>query len=56
VTLCVPCHGLAHGRDFSNRRTKSCPHCGCKTDGRGVGGRCKPCGIKASRAQASSSP
>jgi len=45
-TLCLDCHGEEHGKDFSNRRTTTCPHCGAETSGRGKNGRCRSCAIK----------
>jgi hypothetical protein len=42
ITLCECCHGNEHGKDFSNRRKKSCTMCGCATSGRGSG-HCHSC-------------
>ena len=42
-TLCESCHGKVHGKDFSNRRHKTCPVCRKRTTGRGMGGRCRRC-------------
>lgn len=44
-TLCIACHGKEHGKNFENRRNKNCPHCGCKTKGRGDNGTCASCAI-----------
>lgn len=49
VTLCEACHGKVHGKDFSNRRIKSCPDCGKAIKGRGE--RCSSCAIKHWHAQ-----
>lgn len=44
-TLCVVCHGSVHGKDFSNRRRKSCRICGEPSSGRGTG-MCRSCATK----------
>lgn len=44
ITLCAKCHGVIHGRDFSNRRHKKCQKCGVDTTGRGK--YCRPCSLK----------
>lgn len=51
LTLCIGCHGKVHGKDFSNRRIKICPHCDRETTGRGVGGACRSCSIRLWHAQ-----
>ncbi len=43
VTLCIDCHGVIHGRDFSRRRVKVCSLCGQPTKGRGESGLCRSC-------------
>lgn len=45
-TLCIECHGKAHGVDFEAQKTRTCPECGGRTKGRGKQGRCKPCAMK----------
>ena len=46
IALCEDCHGKLHGKDFSNRRTKTCPDCGKETTGRGDHSLCRSCSIK----------
>lgn len=45
ITLCEKCHGDIHGKDFSNRRVKTCPICGVKTSGKGKNSMCRSCAI-----------
>lgn len=46
ITLCVPCHGKEHARDFANIRQKRCPTCDVVTTGRGEDGLCRDCARK----------
>jgi len=46
ITLCESCHGVVHGKDFSNRRIKHCSLCFASTSGRSS--HCRPCSIRLS--------
>ncbi len=45
ITLCVPCHGKVHDRDFSNRRVKTCTGCGARIAGR-TSTLCRTCAAR----------
>lgn len=45
LTLCARCHGIIHGKDFSNRRVKKCSACQSEITGKGGTGMCRSCSI-----------
>lgn len=47
-TLCVSCHGIEHGKDFTKRNRKVCVACGAQTSGRSKFSTCRSCGVKRS--------
>lgn len=48
ITLCVKCHGIEHGRDFSKHVVKQCTECGADIRNKTNSGLCRKCAIKKS--------
>jgi len=44
LTVCAGCHGKIHGKDFTNRKRKTCQDCGDPIANKENTGRCRSCG------------